>query len=145
MKWNTLYVYSTGIQSSNGIRYGGIRLYSTPLILYYINIQTVRHYILRTLPGTYSISALLTAHSETSSDMLPNSNTDAFTTRLGLQQPRKRTSPTSLPKRQGPIWASVTVLQDHATSVVECMGLERAGTRVINAVICCDASCVTLL
>ena len=49
--------------------------------------------------------------------MLPNSNTDAFTTRLGLQQaPRKRNSPTAPAKRDGPIWASVTVLQDHATS-----------------------------
>ena len=49
--------------------------------------------------------------------MLPNSNTDAFTTRLGLQQaPRKRNSPAAPAKRDGPIWASVTVLQDHATS-----------------------------
>ena len=63
--------------------------------------------------------------------MLPNSNTDAFITHSRrhawrLQQPRKRTSPTSLPKRQGPIWASVTVLQDHATSPsVQCKNCDK--------------------
>lgn len=63
--------------------------------------------------------------------MLPNSNTDAFTTRLGLQQaPRKRNSPAAPAKRDGPIWASVTVLQDHATSPsVQCYGAIKTSAR----------------
>ena len=48
--------------------------------------------------------------------------------RLGLQQPsgstavRKRAPPKSAPKRAGPIWATVQVLSEHATSPqLECV------------------------
>ena len=44
--------------------------------------------------------------------------------RLGLNQttarpegaPRQRTAPKSLPKRDGPIWATVKVVREHATT-----------------------------
>ena len=42
--------------------------------------------------------------------------------RLGLQQPpastpaRKRAQPKALPKREGPLWATVTIVKEHPTS-----------------------------
>ena len=57
LKWNT----SIPLEYRAQMEYGGIRLYSTALLIYYINIQTVRHYILQTLPGIFPEYTLLSS------------------------------------------------------------------------------------
>ena len=115
LKWNT----SIPLEYRAQMEYGGIRLYSTALLIYYINIQTVRHYILQTLPGIFPEYTLLSSPLLTCcrTPAPPRSSSHASASRKRADRRACAQSARLMPHASPPSgWQTVTITREHATS-----------------------------